>query len=64
MDDVGDDGSIVEYGINGFALSATGTTEKFVDGGPAEHTQYIHRVGLSFSLIIHFYYLRPWHLQV
>lgn len=44
MEDVGSDGSIVEYGINGFALTARGTTEKFVDGGPAKHTQYIHRV--------------------
>lgn len=44
MNDVGEDGSIVEYGINGFALRATGTTEKFVDGGQAQHSQYIHRV--------------------
>lgn len=44
MNDVGEDGSIVEYGINGFPLTATGTTEKFTDGGPAQHSQYIHRV--------------------
>lgn len=44
MDDVGSNGSIVEYGINGFAVTARGTTEKFEDGGPAKHTQYIHRV--------------------
>lgn len=44
MTDVGEDGSIVEYGINGFALKAYGTTEKFEDGGAAKHTQYIHRV--------------------
>lgn len=44
MDDVGSDGSKVEYGINGFALTAHGTAEKFVDGGPAKHAQYIHRV--------------------
>lgn len=49
MDDVGTDGSVVEYGINGFALSAYGTTEKFVDGGPAQHTQYIHRVNMIFN---------------
>lgn len=39
--------SIVEYGINGYILRATGTSEKFVDGGPAKHTQYIHRVKLT-----------------
>lgn len=44
MNDVGDDGAIVEYGINGFILTAYGTTEKFVDGGAAHHAQYIHRV--------------------
>lgn len=44
MDDVGKDGSIVEYGINGLTLKAYGTSEKFVDGGPAQHKQYIHRV--------------------
>lgn len=48
MNDVGSDGSIVEYGINGFALTACGTTEKFVDDGPAKHTQYIHRVRFQF----------------
>lgn len=48
MDDVGEDGSIVEYGINGFALTAFGTSEKFVDGGDEQHTQYIHRVGISY----------------
>lgn len=36
--------SIVEYGINGYIVTAYGTTEKFVDGGAARHTQYIHRV--------------------
>lgn len=44
MDDVGPLGSLVEYGINGFALTATGSTDKFVDGGDAQHTQYIHKV--------------------
>lgn len=39
--------SIVEYGINGYILIAKGTVEKFIDGGPANHTQYIHRVRLS-----------------
>lgn len=47
MSDVGENGAIVEYGINGLVLRATGTTEKFVDGGPAKHTQYIHRVSDS-----------------
>lgn len=49
MDDVGENGSIVEYGIDGYTLTATGTTEKFVDGGPAQHTQFIHRVRRPFS---------------
>lgn len=39
--------SVVEYGIRGFALSATGSTTEFVDGGPEKHTQYIHRVVLK-----------------
>lgn len=52
MDDVGSDGSIVEYGINGFALRASGTTQKFVDGGSEKHTQYIHRVSWTFSNLI------------
>ena len=47
MSDVGENGAIVEYGINGLILKATGTTEKFVDGGPAKHTLYIHRVSDS-----------------
>lgn len=67
MDDVGSDGSIVEYGINGFALTARGTTEKFVDGGPAKHTQYIHRV--RFQNILFFkqnnrYYIETFIFQV
>lgn len=44
MSDPGTNASIVEYGVNGFILTAYGTTEKFVDGGAARHTQYIHRV--------------------
>lgn len=44
MDDTGPNVSIVEYGINGYILRATGTMEKFVDGGSQQHTQYIHRV--------------------
>lgn len=39
--------SIVEYGIDGFALSAVGTSAKFVDGGAGAHTQYIHTVRLT-----------------
>lgn len=38
--------SIVEYGINGFALSAIGSSKLFVDGGPKKHSQFIHRVVL------------------
>lgn len=49
MSDVGENGANVEYGIqtrfhDGFALKASGTTQKFIDGGPAKHTQFIHRV--------------------
>lgn len=44
MSDVGENGAVVEYGINGFVLRATGTTEKFVDGGSEQRSQYIHRV--------------------
>lgn len=39
--------SIVEYGINGFALRAVGSATLFVDGGPKKHAQYIHRVVLK-----------------
>lgn len=42
IDDPGE--SIVEYGINGFALTAEGTRELFVDGGKEKHSQWIHRV--------------------
>lgn len=42
MDDSAE--SIVEYGIDGFALTAQGESEKFVDGGSAKHSQYIHKV--------------------
>lgn len=44
MDDVGKNGANVEYGINGLIQRATGTTQKFVDGGAAKRSQYIHRV--------------------
>ncbi|XP_001606004.2 acid phosphatase type 7 [Nasonia vitripennis] len=39
--------SIVEYGINGYALTAYGNSTLFVDGGPKKHRQYIHRVWLK-----------------
>lgn len=39
--------SIVEYGIDGFILRATGTATKFIDGGSASHSQYIHKVVLT-----------------
>lgn len=42
VDDPGE--SIVEYGINGFALTATGTREHFIDGGSEKHSQWIHKV--------------------
>lgn len=44
MNDVGKDGSIVEYGIDGYTQNATGSAEKFIDGGAAKRSQYIHRV--------------------
>lgn len=46
LDDPGEE-SIVEYGINGFALNAVGRREKFVDGGKEKHSQWIHRVTLT-----------------
>lgn len=39
--------SIVEYGINGLILSANGTSNIFIDGGIAHHSQYIHKVTLK-----------------
>lgn len=44
---VDDTESIVEYGINGFELTATGgQSTKFIDGGKKQNTQYIHKVTL------------------
>lgn len=34
------------YGIDKPTMVAKGYTRKFVDGGPQQHTQYIHRVTL------------------
>lgn len=46
MDDAGK--SVVEYGIHGLDLRSTdGTSEIFVDGGNARHSQYIHRVHIK-----------------
>lgn len=45
LDDPGD--SVVEYGINGFVLTATGKRELFVDGGNQKKSQWIHKVILS-----------------
>ncbi|XP_035729511.1 acid phosphatase type 7-like [Vespa mandarinia] len=39
--------SIVEYGIGGFVLTATGNSTLFVDGGSKKRQQYIHRVWLK-----------------
>ena len=39
--------SVVEYGVNGFILSAVGTREKFIDGGNEKKSQWIHRVKLQ-----------------
>lgn len=44
MDHVGDQGTLVEYGINGLDKTATGAAEKFIDGGDLKRSQYIHRV--------------------
>ncbi|XP_015606629.1 acid phosphatase type 7 isoform X2 [Cephus cinctus] len=44
MDDTHE--SIVEYGIDGFILTAQGNSTLFVDGGSQKHKQYIHRVWL------------------
>lgn len=41
--------SKVEYGINGYTLTAYGTSEKFIDGGAGQHSQYIHKVKLFFN---------------
>ncbi|ALC48861.1 CG1637, partial [Drosophila busckii] len=38
--------SIVEYGLEDLKLRAYGQATKFVDGGPQQRTQYIHRVTL------------------
>lgn len=45
LDDPGE--SIVEYGINGFILTATGKRELFVDGGDQKKSQWIHKVVLQ-----------------
>lgn len=45
LDDPGE--SIVEYGINGFALTATGKSELFIDGGNEKHSLFIHKVVLK-----------------
>lgn len=45
IDDPGE--TTVEYGVNGFALSASGTRELFVDGGKEKHSQWIHKVRLT-----------------
>lgn len=39
--------SLVEYGIGGLTLTATGTRRLFIDGGNEKHAQYIHKVKLS-----------------
>jgi len=39
--------SVVEYGIGGFVLKAEGSSKLFTDGGPEQHSQYIHKVLLK-----------------
>lgn len=38
--------TLVEYGINGYVLIASGNSTLFIDGGTEQHSQYIHRVTL------------------
>lgn len=45
VDDPGE--TTVEYGINGFALTASGTRKLFIDGGREQHSQWIHKVILK-----------------
>ncbi|XP_067636853.1 acid phosphatase type 7 isoform X3 [Eurosta solidaginis] len=47
--------SIVEYGLDGLTQQANGTSQKFVDGGDKQKSQYIHRVRLSNLLYNHTY---------
>ena len=39
--------SLVQYGMTKANYMSSGSSTKFVDGGPAKHYQYIHRVKLS-----------------
>lgn len=39
--------TIVEYGVNGYILSAVGKRELFVDGGNQKKSQWIHKVVLT-----------------
>ncbi|XP_076291196.1 acid phosphatase type 7 [Lasioglossum baleicum] len=39
--------SIVEYGIGGYILTASGNATLFIDGGKQKQKQYIHRVWLK-----------------
>lgn len=39
--------SLVEYGIGGLILRASGDSTYFVDGGSQKHAQYIHKVVLD-----------------
>lgn len=48
MNDVGNNGTIVRYGINELRFTAFGTAEKFMDGGTNQRVQYIHRVSSKY----------------
>ena len=39
--------TIVEYGVGGLTMSASGTQSRFEDGGSMKRVMYIHRVTLK-----------------
>ena len=39
--------AVCGYGIDTTNMMANGSITKFVDGGPQQHTQFIHRVTLT-----------------
>ncbi|XP_071789353.1 acid phosphatase type 7-like isoform X1 [Asterias amurensis] len=42
-----DTGSHVQFGVTVAKYTSSGSSTKFVDGGPEKHTQFIHRVKLT-----------------
>ena len=39
--------SQVQFGVTAAKSTSSGSSTKFVDGGPEKHTQFIHRVKLT-----------------